>query len=174
MSNLAFAAYTALLGGIVLAAAEPSTGDKAFVADFDKHWSTAKILTLAIAEAMPPADYSFKPTAAQMSFGEQMIHIAESVNGYCAFVADAKPAAESPKATEKAEVLGRISSAFDYCTETVKGIRDGGLDQMHGTGKGRFDTREVLFGLLVHLSHHRGQAEVYLRLKGITPPEYKW
>jgi len=28
--------------------------------------------------------------------------------------------------------------------------------------------------LLVHMAHHRGQAEVYLRLKGITPPPYKW
>jgi uncharacterized damage-inducible protein DinB len=24
------------------------------------------------------------------------------------------------------------------------------------------------------MAHHRGQTEVYLRLKGITPPQYKW
>jgi uncharacterized damage-inducible protein DinB len=28
--------------------------------------------------------------------------------------------------------------------------------------------------VMSHMAHHRGQAEVYLRLKGITPPEYQW
>ena len=36
---------------------------------------------LALAEQMPAADYSFKPNPAEMSFGEQMAHIAGS-NSY--------------------------------------------------------------------------------------------
>jgi uncharacterized damage-inducible protein DinB len=45
---------------------------------------------------------------------------------------------------------------------------------MHGEGKGRFSTLDVMLGVMIHVSHHRGQAEVYLRVKGIVPPEYKW
>jgi uncharacterized damage-inducible protein DinB len=31
-----------------------------------------------------------------------------------------------------------------------------------------------MLGVMIHMTHHRGAAEVYLRLKGITPPKYKW
>ena len=33
---------------------------------------------------------------------------------------------------------------------------------------------ELFWGGFTHAAHHRGQAEVYLRLKGITPPPYKF
>jgi uncharacterized damage-inducible protein DinB len=32
--------------------------------------------------------------------------------------------------------------------------------------------RDLCYRLLDHVAHHRGQAIVYLRLKGITPPDY--
>jgi uncharacterized damage-inducible protein DinB len=32
--------------------------------------------------------------------------------------------------------------------------------------------REVLLAMYVHVAHHRGQAEIYLRDKGIKPPSY--
>jgi len=37
---------------------------------------------------------------------------------------------------------------------------------------GRLPGREILLAMYVHVAHHRGQAEVYLRDKGITPPSY--
>jgi uncharacterized damage-inducible protein DinB len=33
---------------------------------------------------------------------------------------------------------------------------------------------ELFWGGFTHAAHHRGQAEVYLRLKGVTPPSYKF
>lgn len=32
--------------------------------------------------------------------------------------------------------------------------------------------RQVLLNMFVHTAHHRAQAEVYMRLKGIVPPRY--
>jgi len=32
--------------------------------------------------------------------------------------------------------------------------------------------REVLLAMYTHVAHHRGQAEIYLRDKGIRPPPY--
>ncbi len=31
---------------------------------------------------------------------------------------------------------------------------------------------EYLWAYFTHTAHHRGQAEVYLRLKGVKPPDY--
>ena len=33
---------------------------------------------------------------------------------------------------------------------------------------------EWLWGYFTHTAHHRGQAEVYLRVKGIKPPDYRF
>ena len=48
------------------------------------------------------------------------------------------------------------------------------LDSFHGEVEHRLNTREVMLGVMVHMAHHRGQAEVYLRLKDIKPPKYVW
>src|SRR5512134_3180096 len=42
-----------------------------------KHLTTSRDFTLKVADQMPEADYGFKLTPPQMSFAEQMAHLAE-------------------------------------------------------------------------------------------------
>jgi uncharacterized damage-inducible protein DinB len=154
-------------------AASPS----AFAADLGKHWTTAKGLAVAVAEAMPAEDYSFKPVPEEMSFGEQIMHVAQANYGYCAFLTDAKsPFVEMAKdaKVERAEALKQLTGSFDYCSAAFSKVTDAELDTVHGTGDHKFTARDVMLGVMIHMVHHRGQAEVYLRLKGIKPPDYKW
>ncbi len=155
--------------------APPQSG--AFLDTFQKHWTTAKGLALAVADAMPPADYAFKPVQEQMSFGEQMLHIAQSNFGYCAFIADTKspyPEPAKDARIEKTAAMKDLAGSFDYCSKVFSGLDEAKLSQMHGSGKRSFSSMDTMLGVMVHMAHHRGQAEVYLRLKGIKPPEYKW
>jgi uncharacterized damage-inducible protein DinB len=46
------------------------------------------------------------------------------------------------------------------------------MNAIHSTPDGRLNGRELLLAAYVHLAHHRGQAEIYLRIKGIKPPPY--
>src|SRR5690348_12318277 len=48
------------------------------LSEFVKDWQISKQFTLAVAEKMPEADYGFKATPAEMSFGGLMLHIADS------------------------------------------------------------------------------------------------
>jgi uncharacterized damage-inducible protein DinB len=149
----------------------------AFVRSFEAHWGTARTLAIAVADAMPAEQYSFKPNPDEMSFGELMAHVAQANYGYCAFIADAKsPYGEPTKDTpiDKVAAIQSLGGSFDYCTKIFDSLTDARLDQMHGDGDHRFATRDVILGVMIHMAHHRGQAEVYLRLKGITPPKYKW
>lgn len=144
--------------------------------DFSKHWTTAKDLTIAVAEAMPAEDYGFKPVPEEMSFGEQMMHIADANYGYCAFLSDAKsPFVELPKdaKVEKTEAVKQLAASFDYCSTVFSKVTDAQLDATHGSGERKPTTRDAMLSVLIHMAHHRGQAEVYLRLKGVKPPEYK-
>lgn len=160
-----------------VAPAATSPAPDAFVQDFAKHWSTAKGLAVAVAEAMPAEDYDFKPQAEEMSFGEQMMHIVQANFGYCAFIADAKsPFVELAKDAkpDKATATKQLAESFDYCSNVFSKMTDVQLDVVHGTGERKFPARDVMLGVMIHMAHHRGQAEVYLRLKGIKPPDYKW
>jgi uncharacterized damage-inducible protein DinB len=139
-----------------------------------KHWANAKQLTLAVAQAMPPEDYSFKPVPAEMSFGEQMMHLTAANYAYCSFVSGSKSPYQKPKEATKDQIVKDISHSFDSCAKTFNSVTDTQLDQKRGTGKNQADVRELMLGAMIHMAHHRGQAEVYLRLKGITPPEYQW
>jgi len=41
-----------------------------------QHWKTSKAYTIAIAQQMPEADYGFRPNSEEMTFKEQLMHIA--------------------------------------------------------------------------------------------------
>jgi uncharacterized damage-inducible protein DinB len=175
--GFSLAAFAGLNAAPVAAQAQEAHPNRVFIDSFQTHWRTAKGLALAVADAMPAESYSFKPVPAEMGFGEQVVHIAQANYGYCAFIGDTKsPYAEPVKdaKVEKAVALKDLEGSFDYCTKVFDGLDEGKLSQMHGEGKRRFTTMDVMLGVMTHMAHHRGQAEVYLRLKGITPPEYKW
>jgi uncharacterized damage-inducible protein DinB len=168
-----------LLGWNISSTAAPQAPASrgAFLDSFQKHWSTAKELTLAVADAMPAESYDFKPVPEEMSFGEQMIHIAESSYFYCSYIADAKspyPEPAKDAKIDKAGAMKDLGASFDYCGKVFDGLDEAKLSQMHTNGKRSSSTMDVMLGALVHMAHHRGQSEVYLRLKGIKPPQYKF
>jgi len=47
------------------------------------------------------------------------------------------------------------------------------LSKEHDSPDGRLPGREILLAMYVHVAHHRGQAEIYLRDKGLRPPSYR-
>lgn len=176
MRMAVWCAMVLLVGPLTAAPQAPATRG-AFLDSFQKHWTTAKELTLAVADAMPAESYDFKPVPAEMSFGEQMIHIAESSYFYCSYIADAKspyPEPAKDAKIDKAGAMKDLGASFDYCGKVFDGLDETKLSQIHTSGKRSSSTMDVMLGALAHMAHHRGQAEVYLRLKGIKPPQYKF
>jgi len=47
------------------------------------------------------------------------------------------------------------------------------MSKSHNSPDGNLPGREVLLAMYIHVAHHRGQAEIYLRDKGIRPPSYR-
>jgi len=139
-----------------------------------KHYESSKELTLAVADAMPAEDYSFKATPPEMSFGEQMNHIASANANYCAAAMDAKSPFGKLEDASKNAAIKNINTAFDFCLDGLKKMSDADLTKMVGSGARQSTVFERFWGGFTHTAHHRGQAEVYLRLKGITPPQYKF
>lgn len=139
-----------------------------------KHYQASKELALAVADAMPADDYTYKATAPQMTFGQQMNHIAAANANYCAAGLETKSPFGKLDDASKAAAVKNLNTAFDFCLDGLKKLNDAGLMKIVGSGARQRTVFECFWGGFTHTAHHRGQAEVYLRLKGITPPEYKF
>src|ERR1043166_2724594 len=61
-----------------------------------KHLKTSRDFTLKVADQMPEADYGFKLTPPQMSFAEQMTHLAQEQAGFLAPFSTEKPNPAKP------------------------------------------------------------------------------
>lgn len=148
--------------------------------DFVQDWKISRQFTLDVANAMPAGFYNFKPSPEEMTFGEQMAHIAGSnvfrfhqiTNLPAPFSVD--PAKNPP--TDKDSVIKMLEQSFDYVISVLPQITPEELQHTWHipSWKGRPDPdgRAMILNMFVHTAHHRGQCDVYLRLKGIKPPDY--
>ena len=167
-------------------ASEPSfasTWRQTFIA----HWKDTKEYSLAVVDAMPAAGFSSQPTPVQMTFGEQVRHHAQAnVVYFKAFDlvplkgplstnrADLEKAAP---ATDKDAVRKYVEAAFDYVLEVLNKMSDKDLtrsDLNMWKGAPPHSGIDICLRAYTHTAHHRGQAVVYLRLQGITPPTWKF
>jgi uncharacterized damage-inducible protein DinB len=139
-----------------------------------KHWKTSKDFTLAVAEVMPDADYSFKPNAEEMSFGDVMVHIALANASYASRAAGEKSPFEKPAKADKATAIKLLTDSYDYCIKVAGRLSQEDYFKMVGPEGRQMLAVEALWSGFTHAAHHRGQAEVYLRVKGLKPPAYQF
>jgi uncharacterized damage-inducible protein DinB len=118
--------------------------------------------TLAVADAMPAELDNFKPAADIWNFREQLHHIAYGIEWWKDnYVKGIKTSWEPPAASKnRKEAVACINQAYDSLKDAVNrtAVND---ERIKG-----------FFATLDHITHHRGQAIVYLRCNGIAAPEY--
>ncbi len=145
--------------------------------DFIQNWKTSKEFTLAVAQAMPEKFYSFKPNPEEMNFAALMIHIANSNRLRFAQVAEDKlPAPPAPKQWNKDLIVDWLRASFDYSIAMLGTVTDEQLTKQYPVGwfeRPSASGSQILLGMYVHTAHHRGQAEVYLRVNDVKPPAYR-
>src|SRR5262245_44022461 len=142
-------------------------------------WMRARDYTKEYLDAMPEEGVSFKPTPDIRSFAEQMLHLA---NVNFAFASTATGAANPQQGKNlekmdeyktKASLTKIVMESYDFVISAIKG-RD--VKKMDEQVKffGRDLTRAAALEKgFEHQTHHRGQTTIYLRLKGVKPPQEK-
>ena len=140
-------------------------------AEYSAHFGALSKLSIAVAQAMPSDQYGFRPHPDSMNFGQLMSHIAITNYQFCAGLKDSDPPA-LPSPTDKDGIVKLLTDSFDYCSAVITNLTGEQLSKTHNSPDGRLTGREALLAMYVHVAHHRGQAEIYLRDKGIKPPSY--
>jgi uncharacterized damage-inducible protein DinB len=172
-------AVLALLGSVAWADAPP-LNSLLDMQELVQDWKISRQFTLDVANAMPAEFYSFKPNPDEMTFGEQMVHIAGANVFRFEQITGTKPPFEfdpgKKMPTDKASAVRMLEQSFDYVISVLPSITSEQLKRTWHipSWKGRTDPdgRAMILNMLVHTAHHRAQCEVYLRVKGIKPPDY--
>ena len=140
--------------------------------EYARHFNALSQLSISVAQAMPADQYGSRPHPESMDFGQLMSHIATTNYQFCAGLKDNQPPA-LPLPSGKDAVVQFLSDSFEYCSAVIPQLTEQQLAQPHNSPAGRLPGREILLAMYIHVAHHRGQAEIYLRNKGIQPPAYR-
>jgi uncharacterized damage-inducible protein DinB len=126
------------------------------------------------AEAMPEAEYAFKPTPQVRSFGELISHIADSQNFFCGVAAGSNPeysdALEKAKAPTKASIVEALKASVSKCDDAYAQTTSANALELVKAGKGDALRGMMLLDNVSHDNEHYGNIVTYMRLKGHVPP----
>jgi uncharacterized damage-inducible protein DinB len=166
-----------VLNSAVMAAAAAATARIAGAADkevdlFTDHWRKSKDFTLKVAAAMPPGNYDYKPFADARSFGAELQHLGQAEGYYLGQLGKGKPPAAPSGDAGKAATVKYLTASYDWAIGVVGQLTAADLTRNFGTGGAAMSGLELLYQASIHTAHTRGYAEMYMRNKGIVPPEY--
>jgi uncharacterized damage-inducible protein DinB len=137
------------------------------------HWNKSKDYMLRIAAQMPEAGYSSRPNAEEMTFGEQLLHIANDTEFLTQGLTTKKHPTFDAKHITKDSAMKALAASFDDGAQAIESLTDSDLNnKMVDAGGGKMTSLEVVIFAMDHIEHHRGQCIVYLRVKGIKPVDY--
>jgi uncharacterized damage-inducible protein DinB len=152
------------------------------VATLAAEWERAKAGTQDYLEAVAADQLGFRPAQECRSFAEQFLHLASTQYAFAASATgQANPLIALGADPEKDEKLKGDLDAFrkfvldsyDFMINGVRTLDPTVLDEEVPFFRNRMPRSLLLAKAMEHHAHHRGQAAVYLRLTGITPPSQR-
>jgi uncharacterized damage-inducible protein DinB len=158
---------------VALATLTPAAQSTAVQADLLKDWTAMKDRMAKISDAMPEDKFDYKPTPAQRSFGEQILHVAEANVGLMKALGGKAPAPTlDTKTKSKAAILKALADSYDYGTAVINEQNDQSIAEVvKGPSFIGSATRARLVWITIgHAWDEYGAMTVYLRLNGIVPP----
>ena len=148
------------------------------VCEVENDWSRNNYLIYGLANAMPEDKFGYKPTPAQQTFGERVLHAAQ-VNLLLLQALGAKTPAPAigVNATSKAASMDALQRVGDYGVAVIKELGEAGLQARIDSPEPiawfmgpQVSRQRALYFLMSHSQDTYGQLVVYARLNGITPP----
>ncbi|MBE15548.1 MAG: damage-inducible protein DinB [Cytophagaceae bacterium] len=153
--------------------------DTRLITDYLERLENSRNYILLVAERMPEHSYSYKPTPESMSFAAHLMHIAWAMDWHCQSLLGGRPARDWNTDFElqvaqksKEQMMATVNETFNHTIRFLKNFDVNDFDtRLDYLGLDR-NKRQILLLLSDHITHHRAQMLVYLRLNNVTPPRY--
>jgi uncharacterized damage-inducible protein DinB len=153
---------------------KPADGPAKVVLD---SWNDVGRKLTAMAEDFPEDKYDMKPTPAQRSFAEQLLHAAAANYYFTNLVKGEKlPEGDNAKRDQyktKADVVAYVKKSFADGAAAIQSKGDKGMSDLLVDPFAHQQVRvyDWAYGFIEHGGEHYGQLVVYYRLAGLVPPE---
>ncbi len=139
-------------------------------------WNDVGRKLIAMAEDFPEDKYDFKPTPAQRSFAEQLLHAAGGNYFFLAPAMGHTPPTGDPKRADfkdKAAIVAFVKKSYADGAELIQSKGDKGLSDTFVEPFGNQYARvgDQAWGFVEHSGEHYGQLVGYYRTAGMVPPE---
>jgi uncharacterized damage-inducible protein DinB len=128
-------------------------------------------------DAAPDSMLGFRPTKGVRTYAEQIEHAAgsDAIIAHLAITGSMKVPAMGDSAVylhNKAALRTYAAAAMDHTIQMLRGVSDAAMEEgIEQFGK-KVTRGRALMELLDHFPWTLGQTVPYLRLNGVTPPEY--
>ena len=140
-------------------------------------WNEIGRKLIAMAEDFPEDKYDFKPTPAQRTFAEQLLHVSASMYYFTDPAQGQKPRyPDDPKRDglkTKAEIVAFTKKCVEDGAAIIKSKGDKGMSELvtDPESKQQMQLSDLAYSLTEHSGEHYGQLVVYYRVAGLVPPE---
>jgi uncharacterized damage-inducible protein DinB len=131
---------------------------------------------IAAMEEFPAAKLTYKPTPAQMSVADMMMHLAQGNDYLCGAIGGVKaPTRTKLAATDSKDALiARLRETFDFCDTALANLTDANLaEELPFFGGRKMSRAGIMTVTTGDWADHYSQAAIYLRLNGLLPPTAK-
>ncbi|MGI9551903.1 MAG: DinB family protein [Aurantibacter sp.] len=150
-----------------------------YIKEYLERLENSRKYLILVAETMPEDKYEFKATPESKSFAENLMHIGWAMDWHSQSLLGGREARDwrtdtelRPSNKSKEEMIAKIDETFSKTIELVTNFDVTKLnDELDYFGLNR-TKRQILMLLSDHITHHRGQMLVYMRLNGLVPPRY--
>ena len=153
--------------------------ENSFIEDYLERLENSRKYLILVAETMPEDKYDFRATLESMTFAENLMHIGFAMDWHSQSLLGGRESRDwktdtifKVAHTSKEEMIAVIDKTFDETIKLIKQFDTSQFDdELDYFGLNR--TKRQIFLLLAdHITHHRGQMLVYMRLNGLVPPRY--
>lgn len=177
MSPTRFIAVTVALltaaGAVPLTAQQPLISRAALITIVENH----KGAVLRYIDAAPESMFGFRPTKGVRTFAEQIEHAAgsDALIAHAAITGSMQVPPLGDSAVylhNKAALKTYAAAAMDHTIQMLRGVSDASMEEQITQFGNKVTRGRALMELLDHFPWTLGQTVPYLRLNGVTPPEY--
>ena len=150
-----------------------------FISDYLVRLENSRKYLILVAETMPEEHYNFKASPESLTFAENLMHIGFALDWHSLSLLGGRESRDWNSDSiykvhnkSKKEMIATIDNTFHEAMELIKSFDSNQLnDELEYFGLKR-SKRQIFLLLADHITHHRGQMLVYMRLNGLVPPRY--
>lgn len=161
--------------GMLLWAGAASAQATGFRADVLRDVQGIESKYLALAEALPAANMTWRPGEGVRSVSEVLMHVAGANYMLTSFIGVNPPADVPPREaettwTDPAQIVPALKGSFAHLRTAIENTPDADLDKAIKMFGQDHTVRSALLLMDNHLHEHLGQLIAYARSNGVAPP----